>query len=51
MHRLGRLAAERFASNDRAGAIESYGDLEKANHEVVGLLDALIEELRVESLK
>jgi len=42
VHKLGKLAADRFAQNDRAGAIEAYQKLEKASKIVVSLLSELI---------
>ncbi len=51
VHELGRLASERFAGSERAGAIEAYLELEKESHEVVRILDELIEEAKMSGSK
>lgn len=43
VHDHGKKAADLFLSGDRDGARREYGEVERASHEVVSLLDQMIE--------
>lgn len=46
VHEFGRVAAERYARGDRAGAVDAYHELEHESARVVSLLDDLIQDAK-----